>query len=162
MSESSLIKLQALRTATLLKRDSNTGILLWILWIVQKHLFCVEDVWTAGSETPVRLFKNTIFNRTFPVAASGIFRFPTCSFIKKGTPFLWDLQILRTSFYRTPPDDCFLCLSVNFEKFFRTPILWSTSGKLLISCTSCRISTCRYSKKLFHRCFSSILYKKEK
>ena len=28
----------------------------------------------------------------------------------------------------------------------------------LISCTSCRISTTRYSKKLFHKCFSSILY----
>ena len=63
---------------------------------------------------------------------------------------------LRTSFDRMPADDCFLCLSVNFEKFFRTPILWSTSGKLLISCTRCRISTSRYSKKLFHRCFLSI------
>ena len=86
MSESSLIKLQALRTATLLKRDSNTGNLLRILWIVQKHLFCVEDVWTAGSETPVHLFKNTFFNRTFPVAASDSFRFPACNFIKKETP----------------------------------------------------------------------------
>ena len=28
----------------------------------------------------------------------------------------------------------------------------------LISCTSCRISATRYSKKLFHKCFSSILY----
>ena len=63
---------------------------------------------------------------------------------------------LRTSFDRMPADDCFLCLSVNFEKFFRTPILWSTSGKLLISCTRCRFSTSRYSKKLFHRCFLSI------
>ena len=63
---------------------------------------------------------------------------------------------LRTSFDRMPADDCFLCLSVNFEKFFRTPILWSTSGKLLISCTRCRISTSRYSKKLFHRCILSI------
>ena len=44
-------------------------------------------------------------------------------------------------------DDCFLCLSVNFEKF---------------SCTSCRISTTRYGKKLFHKRFSSILYKNKK
>ena len=35
------------------------------------------------------------------------------------------------SFDRTPPDDCFLCLSVNFEKFFRTLLSQSTSGKLL-------------------------------
>ena len=34
------------------------------------------------------------------------------------------------TFDRTPPDDCFLCLSVNFE-FFRTLLLYSTSGKLL-------------------------------
>ena len=61
-----------------------------------------------------------------------------------------------------PPHNCFLCLTVNFENFFRTPLLKSTSGKLLISCTSCRISTSRYSKKLFYRYFSSILYKNEK
>ena len=34
------------------------------------------------------------------------------------------------TFDRTPTDDCFLCLSVNFE-FFRTLPLYSTSGKLL-------------------------------
>ena len=34
------------------------------------------------------------------------------------------------TFDRTPPDDCFLCLSENFE-FFRTVLLYSTSGKLL-------------------------------
>ena len=56
----------------------------------------------------------------------------------------------------------FLCLSVNFEKFFRTPLLKSTSTKLLTSCTSCKIATSGYSKKLFHSCFSSILFKNEK
>ena len=56
-------------------------------------------------------------------------------------------------------DDCFLSLSVNFEKFFRTSLLQSTSEKLLISCTSCSISTSRYSEELFHRCYSSIVYK---
>ena len=33
-----------------------------------KTLLCVEDVCTAGSETPVCLFKNTSFYRTFLVA----------------------------------------------------------------------------------------------
>ena len=129
--ESSLIKLQALKTATLLKRDSNTGYLSWILWIAQKHLFCVEDVWTAGSETPVRLFKNTFFNRTFPVAASDSFRFPPAALLKKGLQqrrfSVRFAKFLRTSFYRTPPDDCFLCLPVILRSFsdhlfYRAPL----------------------------------------
>ena len=71
-------------------------------------------------------------------------------------------KFLRTSFDRAPPDDCFLSLSVNFKKFFGISLLQNTSEKLLIFCTSCRISTCRYSEKLFHRCFSSILYTSKK
>ena len=72
-------------------------------------------------------------------------------------------NILRTSFDRTPLDDGFLCLSVvNFTKFFRSFLLQSTSGKLLALFTSCRISTTTYSKKVFHNCFSSILYKTKK
>ena len=129
--DSSLIKLQALRTATLLKRDSNTGIWLWILWIAEKHLFCVENVWTAGSETPVRLFKNTFFNRTFPVAASDSFRFPPAALLKKGLQqrrfSVRFAKFLRTSFYKTPPDDCFLCLPVILRSFsdhlfYRAPL----------------------------------------
>ena len=131
MLESSLIKLQALRSATLLQRDSNTGNLPWILRIVQKHLFCVEDIWTAGSETPVRLFKNTFFNRTFPVAASDSFRFPPAALLKKGLQqrrfSVRFAKFLRTSFYKTPPDDCFLCLPVILRSFsdhlfFRAPL----------------------------------------
>ena len=41
-------------------------------------------------------------------------------------------KFLRTYFYRTPLDDCFLSLSVNFEKFFRTLLLQSTSEKLIL------------------------------
>ena len=32
-------------------------------------------------------------------------------------------KFLQTSFDRAPPDDFFLCLSLNFGKFFRTPLL---------------------------------------
>ena len=71
-------------------------------------------------------------------------------------------KFLRTSFDRALPYDCFLRFSVNFEKFFRTPLLYSTNEKLLTSCRSCRISTTRNSRKLFHKCFSSILCKNEK
>ena len=35
-----LIKLQTFRPVTLLKRDSNTGVFLWILRNFYKHLFC--------------------------------------------------------------------------------------------------------------------------
>ena len=78
--EPSLIKFQVLCTASLLKRDSNTSFFLWILTVIQEHL------WTADSETLARLFKNTFFYRTFPVTDSHIFRFPACNFIKKETP----------------------------------------------------------------------------
>ena len=51
------------------------------------------------------------------------------------------VKFWRKSFDRLSLDDHFLCLSVNFEKSFRTPYLRSTYGKLLTSCTSSRIST---------------------
>ena len=41
-------------------------------------------------------------------------------------------KFLRAYFYRTPPGDCFLSLSVNFEKFFGTLLLQSTSEKLIL------------------------------
>ena len=143
MLESFLIKLQALRTATLLKRDS-----------------CKTS----------EILKKTLFYWTCPVAASDSFRFPACNFIKKenlakicfcefyeqSCKFLW------TSFDRTPLGDCFLSFSVNFEKFFRTSHLQSTFEKVPIPCLSCSISTSRYYKKLFHRCSSRVLYKNEK
>ena len=101
------------------------------MWIVQKHLFCVEDVWTADSETPVRLFKNIFFNRTFPVAASDIFRFPACSSIKKATPAKTCLceicKIFKKIFLQNTSGWLLLVSICNFEKFsdhlfFRAPL----------------------------------------
>ena len=69
------------------------------------------------------------------MAAPESFRFPVCNFIKKETAAkiffgeFWKIFKEIFSFDRTPPDECFLCLSVNFE-FFRTVILQSTSEKL--------------------------------
>ena len=40
-------------------------------------------------------------------------------------------KFLRASFSRRPPDDCFLCLFVNFVKFFRTPLYRVPSGNCL-------------------------------
>ena len=75
------------------------------------------------------IFKSTSLYRTSLVAASEDFRFPASNFIEKETPekifFSEFCKIFKNifSFDRTPPDDCFLCLSVNFETFFRTLLL---------------------------------------
>ena len=76
----------------------------------------------------VTFFKNTLFYRTSPVPAPESFSFPAYNFIIKETTgkmfFCEFSKIFKDifSFGRTPQDDCFLCLSVNFE-FFRTLLL---------------------------------------
>ena len=60
--ESSLKKLQALRTPTLLKRNSNTDF----------------------SSKIFKIFKNTLIHRS-PAAVSAGLRFPACNFVKKET-----------------------------------------------------------------------------
>ena len=64
MSESYLIKLQALRTPTSLKRYSNT------------------DFFPANLQN----FYEHLVLQTPPAAASAGLRFPACNFVKKGTP----------------------------------------------------------------------------
>ena len=65
------------------------------------------------------------------MTASDSSSFPACSFIEKETwarMFIVNFaKSLRTSFVRTPPDDCFLCLSVNLKSFsdhffYRAPL----------------------------------------
>ena len=76
----------------------------------------------------VTFFKNTLFYRTFSMADPESFKFPASNFIIKETTdkmfFCEFCKIFKDifSFDRTPQDDCFLCLSVNFE-FFRTLLL---------------------------------------
>ena len=127
MLESSLIKLQALRTTVLLKRDSNRNFLLWIFWIIQKHLFCVGDLWTADSETPLRLFRNILFYRTSPVADCDSFRFPASSFIKKETPaktfFCEFCKMFQNIFLENTTGWLLLVFTCKSEKFFSLPIL---------------------------------------
>ena len=154
--DSSLIKLQALRTATLLKRDSSTGFLLWILWIIQKHLFCVKDLWTAGSEILVRLFKNTFLTELLQWLLLTVSGFQPAALLKKR------LQQRRfsvnfASFYRIPPDDCFLCLTVISKSFSDHLFYTAPLGNCL--CVSWRISTSRYNKKSFTSAFQAIYTK---
>ena len=108
------------------KQTLKTDLLLLILWIIQKLSFSVEDLWTAGSETPVRLFKNTFFYRTSPVVASDSFRFPACSLLKKGLQqrrfYVNFPKFLRPSFNRNTSGWLLLVFTCNFENFFRAPM----------------------------------------
>ena len=96
MLEPFLIKLLAPRTATFLER---------------------------GSSGACKIFKNTLFYWTSPVAVSDSFRFPPCNFIKKEIPAKMFSEnfatFLRTSFDRALPDDYFLSLSKNLRSFSR-------------------------------------------
>ena len=123
--------MEALRTAALLKRDSNTGFLLWILWIIQKHLFCAEDIWTVCSETPVLLYKNTFFTEHLQWLLLTVSGFQPASLFKKGLQqrrFSVNFaKFLIKSFDRTAPNDCFLCLplilrSFSDHLFYRAPL----------------------------------------
>ena len=76
--------------------------------------------------SPVK-FKDTLFYRTSPVTTSDSFRFPAATLLKNRLQERYISVnfaiLLRTCFDRTPPDGCFLCLSVNFEKLLRAPVL---------------------------------------
>ena len=132
MSESSLIKFQVLKTATLSKRDSNTDFLLLILWIIQEHLFCRWYMKGWFWNTSVPLFKNTFFYRTSPVAASDSFRFPACNFIKKETPakmFICEFckifkNIFRQKHLRMTASCVYLWILRSFSDhlFYRAPL----------------------------------------
>ena len=102
-------------------------------------------------------FSKSLRATCFPAAASASLRFPAWNFVKKenlAKMFSCEFKnFLRTSFDGTPPDDCYLCLSENFEKLFRKPLLHSKFFQ---------ISATRYSKKLFHKCFSRILCQNDK
>ena len=100
------------------------------------------------------------------MAAPETFIFPACNFIIKGTTaklfFCEFRKIFKDifSFDRTPRDDCFLCLSVNFE-FFRTLLLYSTSGKLLF-CVQVEEFQPPDTVKSYCTGLSNVLYKNEK
>ena len=76
------------------------------------------------------VFKNTLCYWTSTVGASDSFRFPGCNiFLKKRfRQICFSVnfsKFFRTSFDRTPLDDCSLSLSVNFEKCFTKKLLIS-------------------------------------
>ena len=139
VSEAFLIKLQALRITTLLTRDS-----------------CEK----------CEIFKSTLFYWIPPVAVFDSFRFPACNFIEKEIPakmfFCEFCKIFKNIFWQNTSGWLLLVFICEFWDVFQNTSFIEHLGETAILCTSCRISTTRYSKKLFHRCFSSILYKNEK
>ena len=85
-----------------IKRRLQHRFFLWILGIIQK-LFCVEDLWTANSETPVRLFKKTFLQNIF----SGYFwqfQVSSLQICKKGDSsqdvFLWICKTFKNIFWQ--------------------------------------------------------------
>ena len=99
--------------------------LLWILWIVQK-LFCVEDLWTAGSETLVRLFKNTFFTEHLQWLFLTISGVQPAGLLKKALQqrrFLWVCKIFKNIFLQNTSGWLLFVVNCDIEKFFRSPIL---------------------------------------
>ena len=106
-------------------------------------------------------FENTLFYRS-PVAASAYLRFPGCNFVKKETPakmfFCQFYKIFKNIFWQ----NTFGWLLIVFIWEFWEVFLNTSFIEHLILSTSYRISTTRCSKKLFHKCLSSILYTSRK
>ena len=109
MMECSLIKLWALRTATLLKETST-------------HVFPCKNC---------EIFKNTLLYKHLQWLLLTVSDFQPATLLKKILQQSYIsvnfAKLLRIFFDRTPPDDCFLCLSVNLGRFsehlfYRAPL----------------------------------------
>ena len=152
-------------TCNFIKKETQTQFL-WILWIIQEHLFCTGSMsgWFWNTSAP---FQEQLFYRTSPVAASESFRFPVCNFIKKQTPtkmFICEYcKIFKNISWQNTSERLLLVFIYEFWEVFQITFfiehLWKTAYFMY---SSCRISTTRYSKKVFHKNFSSILYKNKK
>ena len=135
MLESSLIKLQALRTTTLLKRDSSTGFLCEFCELF-KNAYFVQRIY----ELPVLKHQCTFLRTPFfteylqwlLLIVSG---FQPKVLLKKklqqGRFSVNFAKYLRKSFYRTPPDDCFLCLPGILRIFSDHPLYRAPLGNCL-------------------------------
>ena len=84
---------------------------------------CVGVIFNKVSGPQSAPFRKHFFYRTSAVAASDIFRFPACNFIKKETPAKIFICEFCKTFKNVFWQKTFLCLSVNFEKSFRSPLL---------------------------------------
>ena len=122
-------------------------------------LYFVYFKWTGCSETSVCLFKNTLFYRTSPVAASDSFRFPAWNFIKNETPaktFLSKFcKIYKTIFWQNVSGWLLLVFICESWEVFQITSIIVHLWKLLNSSTSCRTSTTRFNRKYFTSSFQA-------
>ena len=112
---------------------------------------------TLLKETPSQVFsmkfakflRKLCFKKHLKWLLQTVSDFASCSFIKKETPAkIFFCEFCKNfknifSFDRTTPDGCFLCLTVNFEKFFyRVPL-----GNCLFDVQDAKVTICKFSKK---------------
>ena len=111
--------MQVLTTATLSKRGPNTSFFLWFCQLF-KNTYFVEDIWTADSQTPARLFKNTpSFTEHRQSLILTFLGFQPATLLKKRLRhrcFCVNFaKFLRTSSDRTPADTGWLLLVFIWE-----------------------------------------------
>ena len=95
-----------------------------------KTLILCRGSMNVGSESLVRLFKNNFFTEHLQWLRQNVSGFqPAASFKKELQQRRFSVnfaKFLKTSFYRAPPYDCFLCLpailrSFSDHLFYRAP-----------------------------------------
>ena len=138
--------MQTLKTATFLERGSSetweifkNSLFYWNSPGAASDSFRFSALKAVTQTYSVKTLRQRLWHRCFPVSFAKFLRTPfltdylrrlllqLATLLKKRFPqecFSVNLaKLLRTSFDRALPNDCFLRLSVNFEKFFRTSIL---------------------------------------
>ena len=109
-------------------------------------------------------FANFLITLCFTISSGCFYRFKiSCNFVKKEIPakmfFCKFYKILKIIFWQSTSIRWLLLVFIwEFCELFQN----TSFIEHLIWWTSCGISTTTYSKKLFHKCFSSILYKNDK
>ena len=109
--------------------------------------------------------RTPFFNRTFPVAASDSFRFPPAALLKKGLQqrrfSVRFAKFLKTSFHKTPPDDCFLCLPVILRSFSDHPFFRAHLGNSLFHVQVAELQQPDKIKSISQALFKHLIRKRE-
>ena len=124
-----------------------------------KSTYFAEDLWTAGSETSVLLYEKSFFSSGFFFS----FRFPDCNFILQKRFWQRCLSVNFTKFSRISsdrahPDDC-IC---EFWEAFQITCYIGHLWKTVYFMQKLQDFNHKIQYKIFHKCFSSILYKNKK
>ena len=117
----SLITLQALRTATLLKRDSGTSFFCEFCELFKNAYFVLRMYQRLVLKHQCAFLRAPFFTEPLQWLLLTVSGFQPAALLKNGlqqTHFTVNFaKFLRTSFYRTPPDNYFLCLPVILRSF---------------------------------------------